>query len=135
MIGSEYDGDPNELVLGDEMEYSIRCKNGKISAETVVKLSQGTIVQEEILPEVYLGRVLRSLRRADPQVCRLKQLLHFWPFIHTILNQVWMHNGDRPTVPTEDCQSVKEKVCESFPEVGVGLDPGLSQIHVRTCAG
>ena len=110
MIGSECDGDPNELVLGDEMEYSIRCKNGKISAETVVKLSQGTIVQEEILPEVYLGRVLRSLRRADPQVCRLKQLLHLREFIHIILDQVWMHNADGPflhTLPTK-----RPPVCE-----------------------
>ncbi|KAJ7393843.1 Cold shock domain-containing protein E1 [Desmophyllum pertusum] len=64
---SEYDGDPNELILGDEMEYTIRCKNGKVSAEMLVKLPQGTIIQEEILPEVYLGKVLRSLRRADPQ--------------------------------------------------------------------
>lgn len=103
MIGSEYDGDPNELVLGDEMEYSIRCKNGKISAETVVKLSQGTIVQEEILPEVYLGRVLRSLRRADPQVCRLKQLLHY---------QVWMHNADRPFLHTLPTCTKRPPVCE-----------------------
>ena len=65
---SEYDGDPNELILGDEMEYSIKCKNSKVSAERVVKLPQGTIVREDILPEVYIGRVLRSLRRADPQV-------------------------------------------------------------------
>lgn len=64
---SEYDGDPSELVLGDEMEYTIKCKNGKVSAETVVKLPQGSIVQEQILPEVHLGKVLRSLRRADPQ--------------------------------------------------------------------
>ena len=65
---SEYDGDPNELVLGDEMEYTIKCKNSKVSAERVVKLPHGTIVREDILPEVYIGRVLRSLRRADPQV-------------------------------------------------------------------
>ena len=71
---SEYDGDPTELALGDEMEYTIRCKNSKISAETVVKLPQGTIVQEKILPEVYLGKVLRSLRRADPQVCTISCL-------------------------------------------------------------
>lgn len=64
---SEYDGDPSELVLGDEVEYAIKCKNGKVSAETVVKLPQGSIVQEQIQPEVFLGKVLRSLRRADPQ--------------------------------------------------------------------
>ena len=66
--GSEYDGDPNELVLGDEMEYTLRCKSGKVSAEMLVKLPKGTITQEQIQPEVYLGKVVRSLRRADPQV-------------------------------------------------------------------
>ena len=68
LYNSEYDGDPNELILGDEMEYTVKCKNGKVSAEMLVKLPQGTIIQEQILPEVYLGKVLRSLRRADPQV-------------------------------------------------------------------
>ena len=73
---SEYDGDPSELILGDEVEYAIKCKNGKVSAETVVKLPQGSIVQEQIQPEVFLGKVLRSLRRADPQVCGIElQLL------------------------------------------------------------
>ena len=66
--GSEYDGEPNELILGDEMEYTLRCKNGKVSSEMLVKLPQGTITPEQVLPEVYLGKVLRSLRRADPQV-------------------------------------------------------------------
>lgn len=64
---SEYDGDPNELILGDEMEYALKCKNGKVSAEMLVKLPQGTITPEQILPELYVGKVLRSLRRADPQ--------------------------------------------------------------------
>ena len=50
------------------MEYNIKCKNGKVSAEMVIKCPQGTITQEQILPEVYVGKVLRSLRRADPQV-------------------------------------------------------------------
>lgn len=68
MYGSEYDGDPNELVLGDEIEYTLRCKNGKVSSEMLVKLPQGTITQEQVLPEVYVGKVVRSLRRADPQV-------------------------------------------------------------------
>lgn len=78
---SEYDGDPNELILGDEVEYNIKCKNGKVSAEMVVKLARGTITQEQILPEVYVGKVLRSLRRADPQVrlsdCSLNLIVMF----------------------------------------------------------
>lgn len=72
---SEFDGDPGELVLGDEMEYTIKCKNGKVSAETVVKLPAGSILQEKIHPEVYLGKVLRSLRRADPQQAEYSGLI------------------------------------------------------------
>lgn len=83
MIDSEYDGDPSELVLGDEMEYTIKCKNGKVSAETVVKLPQGSIVQEQILPEVHLGKVLRSLRRADPQVLHLHMLNHIYAALNS----------------------------------------------------
>ena len=66
---SEFDGNPSDLNLGDEMEYSLRSKGGKISAESLVKLPQGTIlVANEFLPELYQGKVLRPLRRADPQV-------------------------------------------------------------------
>ena len=50
------------------MEYSLRSKGGKISAESLVKLPQGTIPANEFLPELYQGKVLRPLRRADPQV-------------------------------------------------------------------
>ena len=50
------------------MEYSLKGKAGKVSAEMLVKLPQGTIPREEVLPKVYEGIVLRPLRRADPQV-------------------------------------------------------------------
>lgn len=65
---SEFDGNPSDLNLGDEVEYSLRSKGGKISAENLLKLPQGTIPSCEILPELYQGKVLRPLRRADPQV-------------------------------------------------------------------
>jgi len=67
-IHSEFDDDPNTLNVGDEMEFTLRMKNFKISAEGLVKLSPGTIKQEELQSEVYTGKVVRPLRRADPQV-------------------------------------------------------------------
>jgi len=57
------------LNIGDEIEYNLKLKNFKVSAEGLVKLTPGTIPQEEIQPEVYNGKVVRPLRRADPQVC------------------------------------------------------------------
>ena len=43
---SELDCDPNELSLGDEVEFSLTKKNGKPSSERVVKLPMGTMKQE-----------------------------------------------------------------------------------------
>ncbi|XP_032238045.2 cold shock domain-containing protein E1 isoform X2 [Nematostella vectensis] len=64
---SEWNDDPSKLELGDEIEYSLKFKGGKVSAEGLNKLPKGTIPQEEIQPEVHDGVVLRPLRRADPQ--------------------------------------------------------------------
>lgn len=50
------------------MEYTLRMKGSKVSAEGLIKLTPGTIKQEEIQPDVYNGKVVRPLRRADPQV-------------------------------------------------------------------
>ena len=43
VVSSEYDGD---LSLGDEVEFNITAKNGKVAAERLVKLARGTIPQE-----------------------------------------------------------------------------------------
>lgn len=76
---SEFDGNPSDLNLGDEIEYSLRSKGGKISAESLVKLPQGTISANEILPELYQGKVLRPLRRADPQQTEYTGLIENCP--------------------------------------------------------
>lgn len=40
---SSFNGDTNELELGDEMEYTLARKSSKVSAENIRKLNKGTI--------------------------------------------------------------------------------------------
>lgn len=90
---SEFDGDPHDLSLGDEVEYSLRCKGSKISAESLVKLAQGTIPADEILPELYQGKVLRPLRRADPQQTEYTGLIECCPLDEQTSNTEQRVNG------------------------------------------
>ncbi|XP_065063770.1 cold shock domain-containing protein E1-like [Rhopilema esculentum] len=64
---SELNCDPNELVLGDEVEFSVSKKNGKISGERITKIPNGSIVQENILPEFLDGVVMKPIRIWDPE--------------------------------------------------------------------
>jgi hypothetical protein len=43
---SEYDGDIDDLSVGDEVEFNITSKGGKVAAEKLMKLPSGTIPQE-----------------------------------------------------------------------------------------
>jgi hypothetical protein len=43
---SEYDGDIDDLSIGDEVEFNVTSKGGKVAAERLVKLTSGTIPQE-----------------------------------------------------------------------------------------
>lgn len=75
---SSYDGDPNELDLGDEVEYTVTRKSGKISAENIRKLLKGTIAQEETLRDkgTLQGKVVRPMRIVNPdqdEYCGLVQ--------------------------------------------------------------
>lgn len=62
------EGDPMDLCVLDEVEYCITRKEGKARAERVVRLAQGTISQDEVLPpgvapgECLNGEVVRVLR-------------------------------------------------------------------------
>lgn len=76
---SEFDDDPNTLNIGDEVEYTLKMKNFKVSAEGIVKLTPGTITQEEMQPEIYTGKVVRPLRRADPQQLEYSGLIECLP--------------------------------------------------------
>eukprot|EP00112_Aurelia_sp_Birch-Aquarium-sp1_P017175 Seg3963.1 transcript_id=Seg3963.1/GoldUCD/mRNA.D3Y31 product="Cold shock domain-containing protein E1" protein_id=Seg3963.1/GoldUCD/D3Y31 len=66
---SELNCDPQkcELSIGDEVEYSTMKKNGKISAERIIKIPSGTIQPEDILPEILDGVVIKPMRIWDPE--------------------------------------------------------------------
>ncbi|XP_028402725.1 cold shock domain-containing protein E1-like [Dendronephthya gigantea] len=70
----EYDGD---LSLGDEVEFNITAKNGKVAAERLIKLASGTIPQETVISGTFEGRILRPLRRADPQQVDYQGLIEY----------------------------------------------------------
>jgi len=56
---SEYDGDPNDLMFGDCMEFSLTTdpRNHKLLAVKLIKLPPGTVVVETLSEEVYIGKV------------------------------------------------------------------------------
>ncbi len=43
---SALDGDPSDLDIGDEVEFTLSRKTSKVSAETIRKVPRGTVVQE-----------------------------------------------------------------------------------------
>jgi hypothetical protein len=45
-VYNSFDGDPNDLDLGDEVEYTLCRKSAKHSAENIHKLPKGTIPPE-----------------------------------------------------------------------------------------
>lgn len=63
---SELDNDPNQLELGDEVQFIETKKSNKLSAEKVNKVSSSTL-KDEILPKVYDGKVIRPMRTVDPE--------------------------------------------------------------------
>lgn len=63
---SAYDGNPGELALGDEVEYTLSRKVNKVSAESLRKLPKGTVAPEEVAPEVLNGKIIRCMRIVNP---------------------------------------------------------------------
>jgi len=63
---SAFEGDPNDLDLGDEVEYTLARKTSKVSAENIRKLQGGSVAPEEVFPEVYDGKVVRCMRIINP---------------------------------------------------------------------
>jgi cold shock CspA family protein len=61
-----FDGDSNELELGQEVEYFFTVKNGKMSAEAVKRLPSKTIPREDVTSDVVSGVVIRSCRCLNP---------------------------------------------------------------------
>jgi len=64
---SELNCESHELNLGDEVEFSTTKKNGKINAERIIKIPNGSIQQEEVLPDVKDGIVIKPIRIWDPE--------------------------------------------------------------------
>uniref|UniRef100_T1JCJ5 Cold shock domain-containing protein E1 n=1 Tax=Strigamia maritima TaxID=126957 RepID=T1JCJ5_STRMM len=66
MIMNVYNGDATMLELGSEVEYGLSQKGTKQSAECVRKLPKGTILSEDIKPDLYEGIVVRPVRCFNP---------------------------------------------------------------------
>lgn len=55
LLYSSFDGDVNDLDLGDEVEYTVTRKSAKLSAENIRKVPKGTVA-----PEVSASIVTKS---------------------------------------------------------------------------
>ncbi|KAJ8922361.1 hypothetical protein NQ315_004304 [Exocentrus adspersus] len=52
-----------ELRLGDDVEYIIQTRNGKEVACNITKLPPGTVIFEDLKPEILKGQVLKPIDR------------------------------------------------------------------------
>ncbi|CAG5119485.1 unnamed protein product, partial [Candidula unifasciata] len=61
---SSFNGDTNDLELGDEVEYTLARKSSKVSAENIRKLNKLTISADEIVRDkgTLQGRIIRPMR-------------------------------------------------------------------------
>lgn len=69
MICSNFDGDPNNLELGQEVEYNLgsRGSSGSCSsAENVRVLPKGTIALPTVTGDILDGTVTRPIRSVNP---------------------------------------------------------------------
>lgn len=79
---SNFQGNSNNLELGQEVEYTLSKRNGSsagncLPAENVKVLAKGTIPQPKILEQIYNGVVVRPLRCINPdqqEYCGLVEL-------------------------------------------------------------
>ncbi|XP_059055369.1 cold shock domain-containing protein E1 isoform X2 [Achroia grisella] len=54
-----------ELVLGDDVEFIIQTRNGKEVACHITKMPSGSVVFEDVSPEIMRGQVLKPLERGS----------------------------------------------------------------------
>lgn len=54
-----------ELVLGDDVEFIIQTRNGKEVACNITNLPSGSVVFEDVSPEIMRGQVLKPLERGN----------------------------------------------------------------------
>lgn len=76
---SAFDGNPNDLDLGDEVEYTLTRKSAKLSAENIHRVPKGSIPAEELVKGkgVLQGKIVRPMRIVNPdqeEYCGLVQI-------------------------------------------------------------
>lgn len=67
---SEYDGRIDDLSVGDEVEFNITSKGGKVAAEKLIKLPSGSIPQEvyRIHMKYYFVDIGQVVRRSNSAI-------------------------------------------------------------------
>ena len=71
-----FDGNAQQLAVLQEVEYVANFRNGKLSAEYVKKLPNGSIDSREVMQKIFNGVVTRTVRCLSPeqeQYCGLIQ--------------------------------------------------------------
>ncbi|XP_064602212.1 cold shock domain-containing protein E1-like [Liolophura sinensis] len=62
---SEFKGNINELLLGDDVEFNVQTRNGKEVAVNIIRLAEGTVIFEDIALDRIKGTVLKTLKGAN----------------------------------------------------------------------
>lgn len=65
---SHFDGNPENLELGQEVQYTLSGKlsSGKVSAENVKILSKGSAASNTVDADIIDGVIVRPLRNVNP---------------------------------------------------------------------
>lgn len=95
---SEFEGDPNQLELGDCVKYAETRKSDKQSAENVCKMLS-YVNKDEVSPTTYDGVVTRPMRTMDPEQDEYEGL------IYVSNNNVTKNrpdNEDEKTAPSDE---------------------------------
>ncbi|XP_071115411.1 cold shock domain-containing protein E1-like isoform X1 [Haliotis cracherodii] len=62
---SEFKDNINELILGDDVEFSVQNRNGKEVAVDISRLPEGTVIFEDIGLDMIQGKVLKTLKNGN----------------------------------------------------------------------
>lgn len=62
---SEYDGEVNELMIGDDVEFQLQNRANKELAVCVKKLPTGTVILEDVSTTTYKGHVIKSVNNRN----------------------------------------------------------------------
>jgi cold shock CspA family protein len=62
---SEFKGDISELILGDDVAFSVQIRNNKEVAVDIERLPEGTVIFEDIAVEPVKGKVLKTIKSSN----------------------------------------------------------------------